>query len=226
MQYLGGLGIYYVRFSDQAPEYRDAFIRTLRAGSTFLSKSPRTPAETSSHFTSLVEALAELEVILPVFHNSMVIHMLLHIEHLIATFGAFYAHNMLDAERFHLLLKKFGKGTRNFLLTIANRYKLYCETEKWRLLPGTIHSSPFFFNSVFLQSGASTIKAPASSLAAPLQLHHGNLQTNLRATAGGPHVSARLPDGLFLQVSEYMCILIITDTLSGPGNVGSAVSQI
>ena len=137
MQYCGDFGVYYFRFCDQADEYRDAFIRTVKAASVFLSKKAMTTHELKRRFMRLVEALAELEVILPVSHNTLVMHLLLHVEHIIASFGSFHAHNMLDAERFHLLLKKFGKGTKDFLLSIANRYGMYCETELWRLLPGT-----------------------------------------------------------------------------------------
>ena len=137
MQYCGAVGIYYFRFCDQAVEYRDAFIRTIRAASKFLLKRHFTPSEVKGHFERFVEALAELEVILPVSHNTLVMHLLLHVEHIISSFGSFHVHNMLDAERFHVLLKKFGKGTKDFLLSIATRYKMYCETELWRLLPGT-----------------------------------------------------------------------------------------
>ena len=137
MQYGGDVGRYYFRFGDQAAEYRDAFIRTVKAASKFLSKRHYVPFQVKRHFELLVEALAELEIILPVSHNTLVMHLLLHIEHIIASFGSFHVHNMLDAERFHVLLKKFGKGTKDFLLSIATRYMMYCETEVWRLLPGT-----------------------------------------------------------------------------------------
>ena len=111
MQYCGDVGRYYFRFGDQAAEYRDAFIRTVKAASKFLSKRHYVPFQVKRHFELLVEALAELEIILPVSHNTLVMHLLLHIEHIIASFGSFHVHNMLDAERFHVLLKKFGKGT-------------------------------------------------------------------------------------------------------------------
>ena len=146
MQYCGDVGVFYFRFCDQADEYRDAFIRTIKAASKFLSKQTMSYHELKRQFNLLVEALAELEVILPVSHNTLVMHLLLHVEHIIESFGSFHAHNMLDAERFHVLLKKFGKGTRDFLLSIANRYGMYCETELWRFLPGThnFHNSTFF----------------------------------------------------------------------------------
>lgn len=204
MQYCGDVGVYYFRFCDQADEYRDAFIRTIKAASKFLSKHTMSYLQLRMQFNLLVEALAELEVILPVSHNTLVMHLLLHVEHIIKSFGNFHAHNMLDAERFHVLLKKFGKGTRDFLLSIANRYGMYCETELWRFLPGThnFHNSTIFVEIIVHLSGASTIKAPASSLAAPQKVHPGNLQGQRLAQARKTPASMQLPPYLFLQVYE------------------------
>ena len=75
--------------------------------------------------TELPLAFTSLELAMPVYITSMVVHYLVYhaVEHLEET-GPFHVTNMLDMERFQSVLKTCAKGKTNVMQSIVNNFQL------------------------------------------------------------------------------------------------------
>ena len=136
LRVLSDTGVYYVTLLDLDPEYTRLFIELIQATEFLLDKEPMLPVDFSEATRRFVRALATCELMLPLFWNHIVIHLLLHEAMFMERFGVFPVRNMLAIEMMHTKLKRFAKsGAKNMSMTIARKYLLYVETEVARLDP-------------------------------------------------------------------------------------------
>ena len=74
----------------------------------------------------LVIDMANLEVLLPVFWNTQVRHMLLcRFIPQLDEYGSFWAIAMLVIECYHCLIKKLGRSRKNMMASIVNNYEIF-----------------------------------------------------------------------------------------------------
>ena len=174
LRVLSDTGVYYVTLLDLDPEYTRLFIELIQATEFLLDKEPMLPVDFSAATRRLVRVLATCELMLPLFWNHIVIHLLLHEPMFMERFGVFPVRNMLAIEMLHTKLKRFGKsGAKNMYMTIARKYLLYVETEVARLDPRAMPRA-----------------APASSLA------------GVRPDPRRDHIRKALPIGKATQVKR------------------------
>ena len=83
----------------------------------------------------LTAAFTELELAMPLYIQSMVVHYLVYhaVDHLEET-GPFHVSNMLDMERFQTVLKTCAKGKKNIMQSIVNNYHMLKTSMNMRLV--------------------------------------------------------------------------------------------
>ena len=111
----GPLGLYLLGFTDITEEVRSVFADLLCCLEDLQAKS-QPKASLKQLQTALVATLAEAEVHLPVYWNTIVKHVLIHLTNFIERCGPFKAHSMAGYERFHTLFKKLIRGRKNKLV--------------------------------------------------------------------------------------------------------------
>lgn len=132
LQLCGDTGMYMLQFMDCEPEYRACFLDLLRALHNTRRKA-LTQKEATDACDSLDAALAKMERKMPLFWNTFTRHSLLHIRDNLMRAGSFWAHNMLMFERFHTVLKKCARSSRNMLRSIAQNYTILERSQTtWR----------------------------------------------------------------------------------------------
>ena len=89
-----------------------------------LLQVPTDDARLAAIQKEIVECLAALECLLPVFWCTTTRHKLLHMVKYICRAGSIWAHNMLKFERMHCLLKDMVRGYKNLMQSVANTYSL------------------------------------------------------------------------------------------------------
>jgi hypothetical protein len=82
----------------------------------------------------LVEAMANLEVLLPTDWNTQVRHMLVcRFIPQLDKWGSFWAQAMLTIESFHCLVKALGRSRKNLIVSFRNNYQIFDITSlEWR----------------------------------------------------------------------------------------------
>jgi hypothetical protein len=82
---------------------------------------------------TLVRVMAELETLLPIFWNSNVRHVMLHVCDFIKRAGPFHSQSMLTFERYHTVLKKLAAATKPSALmaSIRNRFNYLFSASLW-----------------------------------------------------------------------------------------------
>ena len=110
LDFLGDRGKFWIYKSDLDDAYKAAFIALIEATQNFLAKIPdRTKIE--AYQMQLVESLATLECMLPMYWNTITLHLqLCKAADQVLKWGAFWAQNMLHVERLHVLLKNLCRG--------------------------------------------------------------------------------------------------------------------
>ena len=101
----------------------------------------KVPGDMVSLHKQLTIIMTKYEIHLPMFINRFVQHELLHVPEQIQLLGAFWSHNMLLFERFHVLLKSLAKGSKDIAYSMANAYRWLepCMTS-WRWAPYQNHT--------------------------------------------------------------------------------------
>ena len=111
----GPLGVYLLQFPDIDDGIRGVFTDLLWCLEELQAKSI-TIAELDRLQDVLVLTLAEAETLLPVYWNTHVRHVLLHLTSFIKRCGPFKAFSMCSYERFHTMFKKLIRGRKNVLV--------------------------------------------------------------------------------------------------------------
>jgi hypothetical protein len=122
MALAGDMGQYVLSLLDIDAEYRAVFIRCMMALNNLLRKVPK---DLNAAQELLVNVLGELESMMPLHWCTSTRHFLLHIVETIRLLGAFWAWNMLCLERFHVLIKKLAKDTRDRLRSLSKYYQMF-----------------------------------------------------------------------------------------------------
>ena len=118
----GPLGLYFLIFPDIDENIRRVFGDLITCLEELQAKS-RTKKELKDLQEAIVMTLAEAETLLPVYWNTMVRHVLLHITSFIERCGPFKAQSMCGYERFHTMFKKLIRGRKNVLVQTHPTYK-------------------------------------------------------------------------------------------------------
>lgn len=185
MSLAGDRGRYFFGLLDIDPEYLRDIIELLGALSNILLKTNERK-DRAAFQKRLVLALARLEYRLPVYWSSAARHHLLHIFEKNADMGAFWTHNMLWAERFHVILKSLARGSKHKLRSIATHYDMF-----------DISQTDWRFDKLKWSS------APKKST---LVAAHDVPENKGNVTIAGATTSTRLGPSEFSQVQDLWCI--------------------
>ena len=112
----GPVGVYLLQLTDVETEHKALFI-DLCFCLERLQWKEHTMATVAALRTDLIEVLAKLEILLPIYWCTIVRHVLLHLCDFIVRCGPFSCHNMLTFERWHTVFKKLARGTTNVLVS-------------------------------------------------------------------------------------------------------------
>jgi hypothetical protein len=82
---------------------------------------------------SITQVMAKLEMALPLYWSTFTRHGAHHLGDQNERAGSFWAHNMLQFERFHVLLKNLARGSRNVMASIAHHFQMLGWAQSWRL---------------------------------------------------------------------------------------------
>jgi hypothetical protein len=131
---VGPVGAYLFAFLDIDSEVKQNMIQLLKILELIMRKSS-TPGDRAIIRRQLPEVFTRLELALPLYIQSMVVHYLVYhaVEHLEET-GPFHVSNMLDMERFQTVLKTCAKGKKNVMRSIVNNYQLLKTSMNTRLV--------------------------------------------------------------------------------------------
>ena len=124
MLYAGPIGAYLFQFLDIDYDIRIDIIQALRLLG-LLQRKVSTPGDRLTLRRDLPRVFTRLELALPVQAQTMIMHYLVFhtVEHLEAT-GPFHVSNMLDIERFQLVLKTCARAKKSVMRSIVNNYLL------------------------------------------------------------------------------------------------------
>jgi hypothetical protein len=185
MSLAGDRGRYFYGLLDIDDDYLQYFIELLGALSNILLKTNERK-DRDEFQQRLVMILARLEYKLPVYWSSAARHHLLHIFEKNGDMGAFWTHNMLWAERFHVILKSLARGSKHKMRSIAKHYDMFDISQTdWR----------------FDQLGWSSAPKRSTLVAA-----HGIPEGQGIVTITGSKTPARLCPSDFSQVQDLWCI--------------------
>jgi len=104
-----------MQFLDLGKEYKTRFISLLECLESMQAKK-HTDASLDALETRLAKTLQDLEVLMPMFWNTIARHILTHLCDFIRRCGPFKAHNMLCFERWHVTFKNLCRGRKNILV--------------------------------------------------------------------------------------------------------------
>jgi len=124
LAFCGDRGKYLVGLTDVDPVLKALFIQLLDLMGKFI-RVTRTKKQNAVVHKELVEVLAALEAVLPMYWCTITKHILLHMSELMGRFGSFWAWNMLPVERFHVLIKRLARSSKSILASIDVHYDLY-----------------------------------------------------------------------------------------------------
>ena len=131
--HLSDAGLYILSLTDITEEYKGYFVRAIQALRQLLDKV-HLPHHWDLIHKEIAEALATLEIKLPLFWCTATRHHLLHAVEKIKFHGSFWAQNMLPEERMHIKLRGMSANPKHILGSIATNYALMnvCQAS-WRL---------------------------------------------------------------------------------------------
>ena len=127
------MGVYVLGLTGMEGIYTEAFIKTVRALSKLMSKC-LPPQQHKPLHEKIATSLAELEIRLPLFWDTMTRHQLLHAIDAILDHGAFWAIHMLNEERMHISIRKWATNQKHILGSISTNYNLHDNSQThWRI---------------------------------------------------------------------------------------------
>ena len=119
---LGGpLGLYILQFCDVDDDIRNMFAELLKCIEMLQAKQCTT-RDLRVLQGRIIRVLAECEARLPLYWNTTVRHVLLHMVSFIERCGPYDSHSMACFERFHTLFKKLVRAKRGEMQSIVNHY--------------------------------------------------------------------------------------------------------
>lgn len=122
--FCGPVGAYCFQFLDVDDAIREDMIKLLKLMGVAMRKSS-TPGDRALLRTELAPTVTRLEICLPVFYQTMVMHYLVfHTLEQLETTGPFHVANQLDMERFQVVLKGCARGKKNVMTSILNNFLL------------------------------------------------------------------------------------------------------
>jgi hypothetical protein len=124
LAFCGDRGKYLVGLTDIDPELKSLFIKLLDLLGKYIRVNSNGRQNKAVH-KELVDVLAEFEIRLPLYWNTIARHILLHMCKLMDKFGSFCVWNMLPVERLHVLIKKMARSSKNMLKSLDNHYDMY-----------------------------------------------------------------------------------------------------
>jgi hypothetical protein len=174
LRVISDTGVYFITLLDLEEKYTILFIELIQATEFLLYKEPMLPQDFQEATLRLYQSLATCEMMLPLFWNHIVVHLLLHEPMFIERFGVFTVRSMLSVEMMHTTLKSYANsGSRNFMMTLAKTYLQRCKTELARF-----------------DKRAMPQEAPAASIA------------SVRPDPRRPHKKITIPLGKVSQVKQ------------------------
>ena len=122
--FTGSAGAWVIAQLDISEEVRTPLISLLRMLEVAMHKVS-TPGDRQKLKVELPAAVAALDVVLPVYVSTMVMHVVVF--HTLSTLemtGPFTVANMLQIERFQTVFKSCARGTKDAMMSIRNHYLL------------------------------------------------------------------------------------------------------
>ena len=149
-----------------------------------------TPGDRHFLRTELPRVVTKLELMLPVYVNTMVMHILVFetVAQLEET-GPFPVAMMLDIERFQTVFKRCCRGTKNAMISILNHYMLLDVALSNRLL----------------QDQTWTAKPPQSTAAGHAAREGSTKRKDRLWAVKGKGVAMELDDGEMKEVEDLWC---------------------
>ena len=120
----GPVGAYCFQFLDIDGAIKADMVMLLRLMGLVLQKAS-TAGDRLRLRKELAAAVTRLELALPVYIQTMVMHWLVfHVTNMLEATGPFHVSNMLDMERFQVVLKGCARAKKNVMQSIVNNYLL------------------------------------------------------------------------------------------------------
>jgi hypothetical protein len=128
------VGAYLFSFLDIDDQIKLDMIKVIRMMEMIMRKTS-TEGDRAIIRRELPIAFTRLELAMPVYIHSMVVHYLVYhaVDHLEET-GPFHVSNMLDMERFQTVLKACCKGKTSIMRSIVNNFQLLRKAMNTRLV--------------------------------------------------------------------------------------------